>query len=273
MNQRKIAMSALSAAASVPILEQLPAYREVGLDGFFTRWDEHVLEYRELAERLGLIYQSVHAPNHQTEKMWDRYEVAKPAIQEWMNCIDDCATAQVPIMVAHAYRGIGVSREITRERIDNFRRVVDYAGEKGISLALENTEGVEYLNVLLETFQDCPHVGFCWDTGHELCYDRGNSQIEKWGHRLISTHLNDNLECRTGDDTISASDDLHLMPFDGIGPWKEIMGRLNRWNYQGMLTFELKKTDFYRTMSFRQYLEEAYARICRVIALGSSLDE
>lgn len=273
MKQRKICMSTLSASAAVPIPEQLPAYREVGLDGFFTRWDTHVLEYREIADRLGLIYQSVHAPNDQTEKMWDTYQAAKPAIQGWLRCIDDCAAAQVPIMVAHAYRGIGTHREITRERIDNFRRVMDYAGEKGVSVALENTEGSEYLTALLDAFETYSHVGFCWDTGHELCYYRGQDMTENRGHRMICTHLNDNLGCRTGNDTISADDDLHLLPFDGVADWKAIMGRLDRWNYRGILTFELKKTEYYREMSFRQYLEEAYSRVCRVAALSTCLDE
>lgn len=87
------------------------------------------------------------------------------------------------------------------------------------------------------------------------------------GHRMICTHLNDNLGCRTGNNTITAADDLHLLPFDGVADWQSIVDRLKKWNYQGMLTFELKKTDYYKDMTFDQYLQEAYARIRRVTAL------
>ena len=266
MESLKLCMSTIS-TPELEIPEQLPRFKEIGLDAFFTRYDPYVREYREIADRLGLIYQSVHAPNHMTENFWDNRETARPAVEEWIQCVNDCADAGVPIMVAHAYRGIGTHREVTQERIDNFRYVVDAAAEKGVTVAFENTEGSEYLTVILDVFADYPNVGFCWDTGHELCYYRGEDMTKGRGHRMICTHLNDNLGCRTGDETISAKDDLHLLPFDGAVDWQSVANRLKDWNYQGILTFELKKTAYYQHMSFEEYLREAYARIQRVTAL------
>ena len=257
MKPFKLCMSTIS-TDEFDIPEQLVRFKAAGLDAFFTRYDSRVREYREVADKLGLIYQSVHAPNYQTEKFWDSRETARPAIAEWIQCVNDCAAA---------YRGIGTTQEVTQERIDNFRYVVDAAAEKNVTVAFENTEGSEYLTVLLEAFADYPNVGFCWDTGHELCYYRGEDMTRNRGHRMICTHLNDNLGCRTGNETISAADDLHLLPFDGVADWQSIANRLNKWNYQGILTFELKKTAYYQHMTFDEYLQEACARIRRVTAL------
>ena len=266
MESLKLCMSTIS-TPELEIPEQLPRFKAQGLDAFFTRYDPHVREYRELADKLGLIYQSVHAPNHMTEKFWDSREAAVPAVAEWIQCVKDCSEAGVPIMVAHAYRGIGIQCEVTQERIDNFRYVVDAAVKYGVNIAFENTEGQEYLTVILDTFADCPNVGFCWDTGHEFCYNRGQDMTANRGHRMICTHLNDNLGCRTGDETISAKDDLHLLPFDGFVNWQSVVDRMKKWNYQNILTFELKKTAYYQDLSFDCYLQEAYNRIQRVISL------
>jgi len=65
------------------------------------------------------------------------------------------------------------------------------------------------------------------------------------------------------------------MPFDGVGDWQNIMDRIRRDGYEGILTFELdlkakpgKRThDRYAKMSPEEYLAEAYERARRVAAL------
>ena len=46
----------------IPVTEQIRLIKKTGFEAFFTPWDEHIKEYKELADELGLIYQSVHAP-------------------------------------------------------------------------------------------------------------------------------------------------------------------------------------------------------------------
>jgi sugar phosphate isomerase/epimerase len=139
-----------------------------------------------------------------------------------------------------------------------------------VKLALENTEGEEYLELLMEALSDNPAVGFCIDTGHEMCYNRSRDLITKYGSRLIATHLNDNVGI-TDENNITWLDDAHLLPFDGIGNWQGIADRLSSVGYAGELTFELTSQnkpqrnthDRYAEWSFEEYIAAAHERACR----------
>jgi sugar phosphate isomerase/epimerase len=96
-----------------------------------------------------------------------------------------------------------------------------------------------------------------------------------YGDRLLCTHLDDNLGISRLDGQIYFTDDLHLLPFDGINDWQSIADRLNRHGYTGELTFEMGRgcapgrhdKDKYNRMSIEEFLCEVYARACRVATL------
>lgn len=69
-------------------------------------------------------------------------------------------------------------------------------------------------------FRGNPAVGFCWDSGHELCYNHGRDMLAQYGDRLLGTRLNDNLGVRDDGGQITFLDDLHLLPFEGIADWQ-----------------------------------------------------
>jgi len=127
----------------------------------------------------------------------------------------------------------------------------------------------------MKHFASSPNVGFCWDTGHEMCYNFDRDMLALYGNRLLCTHLNDNLGVSDYEGRIIWTDDLHLLPFDGIADWKDITARLNRCGYTDFLTFELKikslpgrrENDPYARMDIADYLTAAYMRACRVAAL------
>ena len=68
---------------------------------------------------------------------------------------------------------------------------------------------------------------------------------------------------------------MHLLPFDGVNDWNSIVMRLNKYNYNDILTFELLKTskpnrhenDKYNRIMFEEYLTEAYIRACKTAVL------
>lgn len=260
-----------SVAFGIPVEEQITLLKQTGFEAFFTAWDRNLVSYRECAEKTGMIYQSVHGPFHHIGHMWEESEIADNMVGELLQCVRDCAAVGVPIMVCHVYMGFSESAGPNRVGLDHFRRVVDLAGEMGVKIAFENTEGDAYLAALMREFKTESHVGFCWDSGHEMCYN-DRDMLELYGDRLIATHLNDNLGIRNYDGTITFLDDLHLLPFDGIGDWRNIAQRLNRCGYDDILTFELKTQDQagryhsekYRMLSLEAYFAEAYARACRV---------
>lgn len=254
-------------------IEQIRLFHKIGFDGFFTGWSskEDTARQRAEADALGMLFQSVHAPFYRMKEMW---ETGDGATAELIDCLHACADNDVPIMVVHAF--IGFEDHTPNERgLQNFEKVVREAERCGMKIAFENTEGEEYLAALMGHFAASPAVGFCWDTGHEMCYNRSKDMLSLYGDKLIATHLNDNLGIRNFDGEITWIDDLHILPFDGIADWQGIADRLDRCGFNGPLTFELNRhskpdrleNDFYRDMPLEKYLTLAFVRACRVAAL------
>lgn len=258
------------------IKEQLSMFHELGFEAYFVDWndDTDVAEIKAHGDSLGMIFQSIHAPFTKVAAMWKDDEApAAEAVEELIRCVNVCADNEVPIMICHAFIGFK-DHTPTPIGIERFRMVVEAAQKRGVKVAFENTEGEEYLAALMDAFVGYDNVGFCWDTGHELCYNRGKDMLALYGDRLLCTHLNDNLGIKDFYGQITYIDDLHLLPFDGVADWEDITRRLNQHHYNGILTFELNKAkkhrhenDVYAEMDVMRYLCEAYKRACRVAML------
>lgn len=253
-----------------PLTEQIPLLRETGFEAFFSHWrpGEDLSPLRKAADGCGMMFQSVHAPGDRIMELWESEETGQAAADELVDCVHVCAANEVPIMVCHTVSGFKRPNPTARG-VENFGRIVRAAGDAGVKLAFENLQGEEYLDVLMKAFSGEPHVGFCWDTGHEHCYSCFDIAA-LYGDRMIATHLNDNLGVRDFGGKITGRDDLHLMPFDGAIDWTDIAHRLNRHGYGGILTFEVKRTDTgrhendsYRRMSTEEFFAEVYKRACR----------
>lgn len=260
--------------------EQIRLFKKSGFDAFFTSAEEDLKNCRRLADELGMIYQSIHAPFGNAAKMWQDDEEAKNAVDELLKSVNDCADVKVPILIVHPFIGFENIGKPTEYGIENYRLVVEEAKRRNVNIAFENLEGEEYLAALMETFKSYDNVGFCWDTGHELCYNRGKDMLGLYGDRLIATHINDNLGVSNFDGKIFWTDDLHLLPFDGINDWKNVAERLNKCGYNGILTFELNRlskpdrheNDKYMNMCIEEYIAECYVRACRLAYLKNGMD-
>jgi len=260
--------------------DQIRFFKKVGFDGFFSGWNKSIENYRRIADEIGMEYQSIHAPFNHAAMMWGDDEAAKLATDELLDCVTDAAKLDVPIVVVHPYIGFGTTEQPSECGLKNFGDVVKRAEDLGVKIAFENVEGERFLAALMERFKDSKNVGFCWDSGHELCYNRGKDMLALYGDRLIATHINDNLGVSKYDGSIFWTDDLHLLPFDGIHDWKEVAARLKKTGFDGMLTFELSKTskpgryenDKYKAMSPESYIAEVYARACRLAYMMNGMD-
>lgn len=255
--------------------QQLQYIKSAGFDGFFAVWngpgDLDILATE--AQSLGLVFQSIHAPYHKARDMWNDDETGQIALRELLDCLADCHRLQVPIMVTHTYKGFDIEPP-NELGVARFGKLIEEAAKVGVKIAFENVEGEEHLQLLFDRFGHFEHVGFCWDSGHELCYNHSKDMLALYGHRLFATHLNDNLGVSRADGSIFWTDDLHLLPFDGIGDWDNIAMRLDKHGFDGPLTFELSvmskpdrhDNDQYRQMPPEQYFALAYARACKVAA-------
>ena len=275
MYKTKLCM-ATSKSFGLSTEEQIRMFRAAGFEGFFTSFDEDIKRCRELADELGMEYQSVHAPASRMGKVWDECEEGDEFVEKIISCIRESAEAGVPIVVVHTFGGKGwLSTEPNSLGIERIRRIVEEAKRLGVKIAFENVKKEEYFAAVMDAFKGYENVGFCWDTGHQLCFTPEKDMMELYGDRIICTHLNDNLGISDFDGRINSQDDLHLLPFDGIGDWEDIVQKLNKFGFDGSLTFEFSiencdnryDNEKYNTISIEQYIAEAYARACRVAAL------
>ena len=256
--------------------EQIRLFAKTGFDAFFTEWQygSPISDYKAVGDECGLIYQSLHAPFDKASIMWTTGEAADAAVKEQIDCLRTCAENGIKIMVAHTFKGFK-DHCPNASGIENYGKVVDEAERLGVTVAFENTEGEEYLAALMDAFRGRKAVGFCWDTGHEMCYNHSKNMLALYGDRLVATHINDNLGISRFDGETYWTDDLHLLPFDGIADWNGIASRLDACGFDGIMTFELTtkskpnrhENDCYADMPIEQYITEVYKRACRVAAL------
>lgn len=256
--------------SEVPEINQLDYIKAAGFDGVFFDWErdcDRTAEYRKATD-LGLMIQSLHAPFYGMDDIFHDEEgaLADKMLNDIIGTIDSCADIGSDLVICHAV--IGMDNHSPNDLgIKRLGKVIEYADKKNIRIAFENTEGIEYLQKILDAYGYLPHIGFCFDSGHELCYNEAEDTLARFGKYLFSTHLNDNMG-RTGDE-ITFYDDSHLLPLDhGIADWQGIADRLHRCGFEGPLTFELvcknrphrNVSDRYEKMSFEEYINEAYTK-------------
>lgn len=271
----------LSDSFGLGVAEQIRKIAAAGYDAFFTddqsgmQAAADTAEIAKIGRESGLIYQSVHAPFLKSADMWhgDKSQGAA-AVKDLTDCIARCAKAEVPIMIVHTFIGFDDGRCPNDRGIERYGEAVRAAEHAGVKIAFENTEGEEYLFALMEAFKNEKSVGFCWDSGHEMCYNHSADLLDRFGDRLIATHINDNLGIKDFAGKTTFLDDLHLLPFDGIADWDYNAARLKKCGCPDVLTFELTRAskpdrhenDIYSKMSIDEYLTESFKRACKVAA-------
>jgi sugar phosphate isomerase/epimerase len=222
----------------VPTLEQIKIFGEVGWDGVFTDCsaDRVNEDYAKALYERGMIYQSTHAPFGRVDTLWEEGEDGDTYADELVSCLNNTADAGVNLMILHAIIGMEKCTP-TELGLRRFEKIFNAAEKRGVTVALENTEGEIYVEYLMEHFGSSDKVGFCIDTGHEMCYNARRDIIGKYANKLCCTHLNDNMG--QTEEKITWHDDSHLLPFDGTADWNGIADRLKKAGYDRELTFEL----------------------------------
>lgn len=260
---------------SLPMGDVVSMLKRIGFDAISPVWKTNadLSDIVNAANECGLCVQSLHAPFGKAAAMWsDDDTLYVPAKTELLSALDACAQFNIPVLVVHTWIGFDYKFDAASLNYKNFDEIVSYAQARNVKVAFENTEGEEYLFALMEHFKDTDTVGFCWDSGHELCYNHSQDLLSKYGDRLIMTHINDNLGISRFDGKTFWTDDLHLLPFDGISDWDHNVDRLKRSRHMEILNFELNivskpnrhENDIYGQMSLEQYFTEAYKRACKI---------
>ncbi len=282
MSVNKSLCLALGMQLDVPVTEQPELLKNAGFDAFAFDREKNgtsvlTQELMAKAEKLGMKCEYIHAPFYGMDDIWhdESGDLAKIMLKDLYATIEDCSKYGVQYAVLHAIIGMDNCTP-TPLGLDRLYDVIDYAVKKNVKLAFENTEGEMYLEAIFKRYGDVENVGFCFDSGHELCYNYGKDILSKYGNKLFVTHLNDN-KGMTGDE-LTFYDDSHLLPFDGIADWDGIVKRIKNCGYKGTLSFEViskgrptrNDNEIYKSLSAQEYVNEAYMKAVKFRNLLSS---
>lgn len=207
----------------------LPEYRGDDHDADFYR------QIRKYAEDRGISFRQTHA-HFLTGFATPETRLAH--IETVVANLKNSAHLGAEMMVVHPgvfMDGEGNwNRELLMEfNLDYYRRLIPYAEEYGVKVAVENIHGhltktPENLLELLDTL-DNDVFTICYDVGHDQI--AGNNPVEtigKIGKRIGCTHIHDN----------DGKNDLHTLPFYGIIDWEPVMKAFAESGYTGDLNYE-----------------------------------
>lgn len=259
--------------------ELLKTIKKVGFDGVNFTWNNQN-DFTTLVNKIkeyGLSIDYIHAPFNNINHFWYENSAVKDSLlNDLKSCVDFCKEIKVNKMVVHPFIGFD-EHNPTLTGINYFEKLLKYAKSNNILICFENVEGEEYLSfIYTHLFKKYDNARFCLDTGHELCYNKGEDQLSKYGNFLSCTHINDNVGI-TGS-TIWWTDDLHYIPGDGILDIENLVSRLKRINYKGNLSLEIKINHIYETNIYNNYkqmsLENYYLKAFNaLINIKNKLDK
>ena len=180
-------------------------------------------------------------------------------LSELMNCVDHCVIANAPIAVIHMSSG-NTPPPITDIGRARYEKLVEYAMKKNVKVAFENLRKSANFAWAMETFEHNPMVGFCWDCGHEACYQNGREFMPWYGERLICTHIHDNCGLQDADD--------HLLPFDGTVDFNRFAEHIRNSGYKGSLMLEVFNiVHRYDDLTAEQFLEKAAGVVNKLVKM------
>jgi len=177
----------------------------------------------------GLVLESLHAPFELTTDLSSPdNSLRTKALDRLKLAINDALELQIPIVIIHAHRG-EAPQQLSALGQRSFTELIEAAAAANILLAVENTlDSIAPLEWILSQFP-ASTVGLCYDSGHDqLIPGQTFDLLQRWGHRLLTTHIHDNL---------GQSDD-HLIPGQGTIDWPAFVRAFPWQTYNGYLTLE-----------------------------------
>ena len=204
----------------LPLAERLSLIRQSGFSHTFL-WmgskeplvaSGRAHEMPGMASDAGLAVDHVHAPYDNANALWsDRPSERDRLADEHLRLIEYCSRHSISRIVLHVTKG-PTPPPPCEEGLEIFRRLGEEAAKCGVALALENTRVTNRLDFIL-TELPLANLGLCYDSSHDFLYsDAPGAVLEKWAHRLLTTHFSDT----------DGHGDVHWLPMKGIVDWDAV---------------------------------------------------
>lgn len=205
-------------------------------------WEPYIHQLRELADRLGIEFSQGHATLYDFCSSKEDHELKEKFIYRSIKAASILGVKWLAMHPSTCYDTATMIETSKAINIKYFRKYAEYAGKLGVGIALENmwdlslapkrryTTTAEELVDLVDAI-DCENVGICWDVEHASIQQQDQGlAIRHIGNRLKSTHISD----QTG------IDNIHVLPYQGVTDWDDILKALVDIDYQGDFTYEIQ---------------------------------
>lgn len=245
--------------------EALPLIKQAGFDCYFTgncRVDT-VRDMKKQGEELGLTLEFIHAPFGGINNMWLAGLDYLNIYNGMKEAITTAAELNVPSVIMHVSSGWECP-EITEIGLARFDSLVEYAIEKGVTLAFENLRRVGILSYFVDRYRKIDNVRFCYDSGHEYGYTKHIRWMDIFQNKMVATHIHDNMGRPDYDESFDP--DTHLLPFDGTCDYEHMMRDLDKYGFEGALVLEVNNVakPEYREWTKEEFLATCYERLKRI---------
>ena len=171
----------------------------------------------KLFKKLGLKLSSLHMTYNENElpNFFMDNEIGEKIEKQIIKDLNIAKKYKFKCVVVHLvgeFNDIGLNRLL---------RIVDVCKKVNVPIAVENLDGnFELLKHVFDTFSS-DYVKFCFDSGHQNCFEPDIDYLSMYGDRLICVHLHDNM----GDS------DSHTLNKYGNIDWNKIASQLSKTNY------------------------------------------
>lgn len=238
----------------LPIADRLKLIKEAGFDNIMLWWeDEDYPYFRDkktfvsLAKEFGLGVDNIHLPYEDCNLLWsDKTSEREAYVNELIKYLEGCKSSGAEKVVMHTNRS-SLSDADYKNGYKSFDKIINFAEDIKIKIAVENTRKFNYTEFILNEFNS-EYLGFCYDSSHDFINGESKGEIlSKWKNRLFCVHLSDN----------DGTDDKHWLPKKGIVDFKSIVNTIKTTSCDS-LSMEVYPSDEEKKLSPAEFLKLAY---------------
>jgi len=238
--------------------ERMKAIKAAGFDGVILLWadyfDEDFNRFPDYAAKAGLYVENAHAPYRGANALWYDNLNGTDYTERLIACIADCAFYSIPTLVMHPTSKGKIPLPEDRVGLDRMKRIAETAERFEVNVALENMGSPDYIGYIFDNVKS-DRLGFCYDSGHHLCFTPKLDLIGKYGNRLMALHLHDN----------NGISDSHNLPMTGKVNWAELSNKLNKLGYSGACALEAQNGGFENISDPEEFLRIALEKAKEVL--------
>lgn len=210
----------------IQMKKRLELMKQAGFNSFMMSLDRNHEKFTDKLEsivdycnEIGLEIGSGHAPyiDPDVNTFWTNTKRGDEIEEMYMDTLKFAHKHGIKTVVFHLH--FEKNAELNKYGLARLQRMVDYAQEHKVYIAVENLYKYDELDYIFSNIKS-EHIGFCYDSGHENFLTPNADFIFKYPNKLFALHLNDN----------NGEVDQHSTIFTGTVNWGKVVKGLAKAN-------------------------------------------